>query len=120
MNQAAASVVVDKAGILSPIVIYYEAHKTAFGTWAGVDDWLLHTHIGMAIFFMIVIVFRRTLSSPWPLVVVTLCEAINEYFDSLTYHSWRVPDTIRDVIFTLVWPLLIFLLAKTQAIRALD
>ncbi|MFM9851285.1 MAG: hypothetical protein ACKVOJ_00560 [Sphingomonadaceae bacterium] len=117
VNRAAASAVVHKAGLLSPIVTYYEAHKTAFGNWVGVDDWLLHTHVGMAIFLAVVIVFRRTLTSPWPFVVVMVCEGINEYFDSLAYHSWRVPDTMRDIVFTLLWPLLIFVLAKTRAIR---
>jgi hypothetical protein len=118
MNQAAANAIADKAGLLAPIVTYYEAHKTAFGTWVGIDDWLLHTHVGMAIFLLIIVVFRRTMASPWPFAAVLVCEAINEYFDSLTYGSWRIPDTMRDVIFTLMWPFLIFLLAKTHAIRS--
>jgi hypothetical protein len=117
VNHSATAVIAKKATVLPDFVTYYEAHKTGFAHWVGVNDWLLHTHIGMAIFVSVIIIFRRTLTSPWPLIVVSIAELANEYLDRLAYGSWRVPDTLRDVAFTLSWPLLFFLLAKIGAIR---
>ncbi len=99
------------------IAARYEALKIRFATWVGISDWELHTQLGMIAFLVTAILIRRPLSSPWPLAVAVLGEAINEYMDRVNYGSWRWPDTSRDILFTLLWPLVIFLLARTGLVK---
>ncbi len=98
--------------LLVTIVGKYQGYKLAFATWANMSDRELHTHIGMLVFVLIMVVFRRRLDSPWPWIGAILAEGVNEYFDSVAYGSWRWPDTRLDIAYTLVWPTLIFLCAR--------
>jgi len=98
-------------GVMS-IIAKYEFWKNSFAAWTGVNDWLLHSQIGMAIFLLTAVAFRKPLSALLPLIVVALGEGLNEYFDKLTYGSWRWPDTSRDLAFTLAWPLLLYIFTR--------
>jgi hypothetical protein len=102
---------------LSHLVARYETVKGATAEKIGVNDWLLHTHGGMLIAVLVMVTFRRTPASPWPLLAVIAAEGFNEYFDKLAYGSWRWEDTSRDVLFTLLWPMVIFMLAGTGLIK---
>lgn len=100
------------------LVAQYESWKIAIATWIGIDDWLIHSQFGMLIFVLTAILSRRSLASPWPLVLVIAGEGLNEYFDRLNYGAWRWPDTSRDLIFTIGWPFILFLCARTGLIRS--
>ena len=102
---------------LAKIVAKYETIKVGTATASGVNDWLLHMNGGMLILVLVAIVFRRTLASPWPLLVVIVAEGINEYFDRLAYGGWRWEDSSRDIFFTLLWPALLFLLLGSGLVK---
>jgi hypothetical protein len=102
---------------LAQIVAHHEALKIRFATYVGISDWELHTHLGMLIFVAVAIVFRRSMASPWPMLVAIGVECLNEYFDKLAYASWRWEDTSRDFLFTLLWPILLFLLVRSGLVR---
>lgn len=102
------------------LVAQYEAQKTAFSAWVGIDDWLLHAQSGMAAFLLAAIVSRRSLGAWLPVTTVFLAEAVNEWFDRLSFGSWQWQDTSRDVAFTLIWPLLLFLFTQTGLLRRYD
>jgi hypothetical protein len=99
------------------IVAKYELWKNDFASWTGINDWLLHCQLGMVGFLIVAIVSRKSLGSLVPLIAIIVGEGLNEYFDRLTYGSWRWPDTSRDLTFTLIWPLLLFFLTKTGVLR---
>lgn len=81
-------------------------------------DKFAHTYAGLTIWLFAAVLLRRKLSSPWPVVVVALCELANECVDRLAHGSWNWPDTIRDVIATLFWPTVIMLVMRWKpAIR---
>ncbi len=48
----------------------------------------------------------------WPLLVVIVAELLNEVLDRLREGSWRVPDTIADIVNSVCWPLVLFGLAR--------
>ncbi len=99
------------------IVTRYETWKVSVAANSGVNDWLLHVNGGMMITFIVAIIFRRTLASPWPFLAVILAEGLNEYFDKLAYGTWRWEDTSHDIFFTLLWPLLLFVFLQTGVIK---
>ncbi|TPG08485.1 hypothetical protein [Sphingomonas oligophenolica] len=79
------------------------------GDGTGLPDTLLHIHAGMVLLMLARLVTRRSLGSFVPLSVVVVAEAANELLDRLHFHAWRWPDTIADVINTLLWPTVICL-----------
>ena len=62
----------------------------------------------------------RSLGSFVPLSVVVVAEAANEVLDRLHFHDWRWPDTIADVINTLLWPTVICLAIRLRPMRSVD
>lgn len=102
------------------MIARYDAWKIATGERIGIDDWLLHVHSGMAIFLITAIVLRRSLGSVIPISAVILAACLNELFDRINYADWRWEDTSRDLLFTLAWPLLIFLFTRSGIIRRHD
>ncbi len=79
------------------------------GDGTGLPDTLLHIHAGMLLLMVARLLTRRSLGSFVPLSVVVAAEAANEVLDRLHFHSWRWPDTIADVVNTLLWPIIICL-----------
>lgn len=102
---------------LAKVVAKYETIKMGTAQASGIHDWLLHMNGGLLIMVLVAIVFRRNLASPWPLLVVIMCEGVNEYFDRLAYAGWRWEDTSRDIFFTLLWPALLFLLLGSGLVK---
>lgn len=113
---AAAHAVAQSDGFLA-LVAQYESWKIAIATWIGIDDWLIHTQFGMIIFVLSAIAGRRSLGSLIPVSLVIASEGFNETLDRLNYGSWRWPDTSRDLIFTIGWPFILFLCARTGLFR---
>ncbi|MFS0773488.1 hypothetical protein [Sphingomonas sp. 1P08PE] len=48
----------------------------------------------------------------WPLVVTVAAELVNEVFDRVRTGSWRLPDTVQDIVNSILWPVVLFLLAR--------
>ena len=70
----------------------------------------------MLIFVLTALVLRRTLASLPPIfmVLVVACgmEALDARDDLATFGYWRVGASTHDVINTMFWPMLLFLLAR--------
>lgn len=99
------------------IVAAYAQVKNQVGTWTNLSDPILHTHLGMLVFVAAAVLLRKPFRSPIPLLAVTLIEALNECLDRINHGSWRWPNTLSDVAFTLFWPVLIYLLARARKLR---
>ena len=52
----------------------------------------------------------------WPLVLCVVAELVNELFDRLRVGSWRIADTTQDIVNSVLWPLVLFTLARTGVI----
>lgn len=82
----------------------YESAIVAFSRATGAPDSLLHVHTGMIIFVAIAALTRRPPGSLIPFGAVALAELVNEALDALADGRVRWPDTISDVVNTLLWP----------------
>lgn len=102
---------------LALVATRYEDGKQAFTTWAAISDAELHVHLGLCVFLATMILGRMSARSPWPLLATILVEAVNEYLGMHFSGSWNWTDTRYDIIYTLFWPMLIFLAARLRLIR---
>ena len=75
------------------------------------DHATLHVHVGMVIWVTCVVV-AGDIGAWWPLAAVTAAELFNEVLDRLREGSWRVPDTIADIVNSVFWPFVLFTLAR--------
>jgi hypothetical protein len=81
----------------------------------GLDHATLHVHIGMLIWVAGVAV-AGDVGAGWPLVVVVVAELVNEVFDRVRVGSWRIADTSQDIVNSVLWPVVLFVLARTGVI----
>ena len=59
------------------------------------------------------VVIARDLGAVWPLVVAIAAELVNEGFDRLRTGSWRWRDTAQDIVNSILWPVVLFSLARS-------
>jgi hypothetical protein len=52
----------------------------------------------------------------WPLLVCIAAELVNEVFDRVRTGSWRIADTVQDIVNSVIWPVVLFSLARTGVI----
>lgn len=106
----------------------YNALKTDLAGFLGITKDALHIHIGLAIFFGLVVVLRRSPSSILPWLGLLAFELVNELMDIFHWHlgtfSFEIGDSLKDVINTMLWPtvaLLTFrLVERRRRIRAVS
>jgi uncharacterized membrane protein YpjA len=90
----------------------YSAAKRSLAEALGVTDDLLHVHVGMALFALTALLTRRRMRSWWPLGIVAAFAIGNEVIDYFANVEWSDQLSALDVANTLVWPLVLFLLAR--------
>lgn len=93
--------------------------------WHQVKEWMergsglnmdaLHVYAGVLIQLAVALVLRRSLRSPWPLLVVLVGICANEAYD-LHYEIWpnrgdQWVESIKDGWNTMLMPTILFLLA---------
>lgn len=79
------------------------------------DHATLHVHVGMVIWVACVLI-AGDIGAFWPLAVVFAAELFNELLDRLREGSWRIPDTIADIVNSVFWPVVLFALARAGLI----
>ncbi len=107
----------DQPDYVMMIVTKYQEWKTFVAQYVGISDWELHTQTGMAVFLLVAIFLRKPLHSAWPVMSIIAVEVMNEGFDRLAHGDWRWPDTLRDALFTLLWPVLIYIFMRSGFIE---
>ncbi len=93
------------------MILSYSGMKNALGQVTGMSEDLIHVHVGLAIFVITALVLRRRMRSSIPLSVVALLAFVNELLDYGT-PEWELGSSVLDFVNTLVWPLVLFLLAR--------
>ena len=101
----------------------YNAIKTDLATFLGISKDALHIHIGLAIFFGLVLLFRRRPNSLLPWLGVLAFEIANELFDIFHWHnggfSFETGDVVKDIVNTMVWPTVAMVTLRFLAARKL-
>ena len=84
----------------------------------GLDENLLHVHAGLIIFFATALLFQRRMRSRVPISLVYALAIANEIVDVMTpgksAPQW---EPLVDILNTVVWPTLLFLLARRRIKR---
>ncbi|RIV76048.1 hypothetical protein D2V04_01550 [Pelagerythrobacter aerophilus] len=87
--------------------------------WTGISHSILHAYFGLLLQVLAAAFMRRGLASAWPWLFVFALEIGNELLDwsrALTYGTAReglVYETISDILFTMVLPTVLLILARS-------
>lgn len=90
----------------------YSAMKIALGELTGMSENLIHVHVGLALFVLTALLLRRRMRSLVPLTVVAVAALANELVDYAAGDGWELGMSTLDFANTLLWPLVLFLLAR--------
>lgn len=90
--------------------------KLAIVAATGLSKDALHIYVGLAVFLAMATVLRKPLRSivPW-LVVVAIAiagEVLDMRDDVASLGYWRWSASLHDMLNTIFWPTVLFLLAK--------
>lgn len=100
---------------------WYQAAKLALTSTIGLSKDALHIHVGLGVFFVAALLFRRPLSSVLPLALVFLAalagEALDMRDDIGSFGYWRWRASLGDIVNTVFWPLVVWLLARSRVPR---
>ncbi len=93
-----------------------QAMKLAVMSASGLSRDALHLYVGMAVFLIVALLFRKPLRSIVPLLAVVLIavaiEALDATDDLRSFGHWRVGASLHDIANTLFWPAVLFLLSR--------
>jgi cell shape-determining protein MreD len=94
----------------------YNALKTELSDLLGISKDALHIHLGLGIFLIAALVFRRSLASWVPWLVLLAFELVNELIDIFHLHqgtiSFDFAGSLKDVLNTMFWPTVVLVVAR--------
>ncbi|HEX8468416.1 MAG TPA: hypothetical protein VF620_11490 [Allosphingosinicella sp.] len=92
-----------------------EAIKAAVAAWTGLERDALHIYFAFIIQLVSAAVFRRTLGSPWPWLVVLAFALTNEWLDMFRddlAEDWEKAASLHDLWNTMLLPTLLLLVVR--------
>ena len=93
-----------------------QAMKLLLLQLTGLSRDALHVYAGMIVFLLSAALFKKKLFSPvpWLIVVAVACsvEALDSRDDLHLFGHWRVGESIHDIVNTIIWPTVIFLICR--------
>ncbi len=96
----------------------YNSLKTEVSELLGFSKDALHVHIGLAIFFGVALVFRRSLASWAPWLTLLAFELANELMDTFHLHEgafgFQMGDSLKDILNTMFWPTILLIAVRWQ------
>jgi hypothetical protein len=100
---------------MNHLIAFYSTAKSDLSLILGASEDLLHIHAGLLIFFASALLFRRRMRSRIPIALVWVFAFGNELVDAFSPGAsasrW---EPAADVANTVVWPTLLFLLARRR------
>lgn len=101
-------------------MIDFEGFKDWLSRTLGVSHDALHVHVGLLIFFVCLLVFRWPVRSWKPALVVFGIAFVGEVWDvlvlSVAGFDADLGDSLKDLLDTSLWPVLIVLIARRTTI----
>jgi hypothetical protein len=84
--------------------------------FTGLSKDALHIYVGIGVWLLAAALFRRSITTlrPWLVVLIVACgiEAFDAFDDWVQLGHWRWRASLHDVINTMFWPTLLALLAR--------
>ena len=100
---------------INSLIAGYAEAKASLGEQLGATEELLHVHVGLLIFIATALLLRRRMASGWPIAVVGVLAFLNEFLDYVGPSSAPMWRSVLDIVNTLLWPGILFLLARRGA-----
>lgn len=105
-----------KHGQVFPVIVGWGDAKDWLSNLLHLSHGMLHVHIGMTVFLLSSLVFRKPIGSWVPLLIVIGLELLNETSDFLRYQMagwpWKPGPTIADFFATWLWPVVLTLIFR--------
>ena len=99
-----------------------EPLKAFLSEAVGLSKDALHVHLGLMVFLLAMVVFRRSAASMVPWLCVLVLELVNEAFDVFHWNhgalDFSVAGGVKDIVNTMLWPTVILLLARYTTLLA--
>lgn len=73
----------------------------------GASRSILHVHCGLAIYVVVQLLLRERRASITACKIVFAVVLVHECVERLYYGSWRVEDTVADILLTILWPVIL-------------
>ncbi|MFW1808124.1 hypothetical protein ACG9Z8_09160 [Acinetobacter ursingii] len=81
----------------------------------------LHIYAGLLVFLCVAFLDKRQLKSVWALVAVMFiamgAELLDAKDDFINYGYWRFDASLHDLLNTIFWPLVLWLIAKFKILK---
>ncbi|MPW43496.1 hypothetical protein [Acinetobacter guerrae] len=81
----------------------------------------LHIYAGLLVFLCVAFLDKRQLKSVWALVAVMFiamgAELLDARDDFINYGYWRFDASLHDLLNTIFWPLVLWLIAKFKILK---
>jgi len=94
----------------------FQAIKHDLQSHVGLSKDALHIYVGLGTFLVTAAIARLGLRSVTPLIAALVVAVVGEALDARdnfrTLGQWRVGASVHDVLNTLFWPLVLWLLAR--------
>jgi hypothetical protein len=99
-----------------PDASFVQSLKLDIVGYTGLSKDALHIYVGIGVWLLAAAVFRRSITTlrPWLVVLVVACgiECVDAFDDWVQLGRWRWRASLHDVINTLFWPTVLALLAR--------
>ena len=105
--------------MFADIPALYHAWIEKIVDFTGFSHTMLHIHAGLFVLILARLITRKPLASFIPFTFVVAAEALNEVMNRLYYGSWRPADSVSDVVNTLFWPLMLWMVLRLQPLTPL-
>jgi hypothetical protein len=94
----------------------FQSMKHEIVQFASLSKDALHIYVGMATYLIAAAVARQGLRSVYAMLAVLVIAALGEILDARDdvrkLGEWRVRSSLHDFVNTLLWPLMLWLLAR--------
>ncbi|MGJ7542283.1 hypothetical protein [Variovorax sp. LT1R16] len=97
-----------------------QASKLVIVSATGLSKDALHLYAGLSVFLIVAAITRKQIASwlPWSMVfaVAVTAEFLDMRDDVLSLGYWRWAASLHDLVNTIFWPTVFFLLARSTGI----
>lgn len=104
------------------MIHYYSDFKNFLEAIIGLDRNVLHVHLGIALFIFLSLLFSGANRYRKALFWLLVFELVNEFIDAMMAfdrgRSPNWPDTVADIINTMIWPTVWCLWRHYRRLRA--
>ena len=102
----------------------YQSLKLEIVEFFSLSKDAIHVHIGLTVFMVSLLLISKakaTIKCLLPVILVAICmELLDLYDDQKSLGYLRLSNSVHDIVNTLVWPIIIWLLLRIKYVHEED